>query len=230
MGACANPTPMITSYLRSAKARIAGSMLTGVPGSTSRTTTPSAGLPQSVPSGSLPLSAHFIPFHAAALNDLSSFPPMSNTMPASVTDGSLTAYDCGLQAERNTHDRAEALCHLCAEARRRKALCHQHPLLSALCPLLSNLCTLLSALCSLLSSYHFVNNQRRSRRRQFADAHSIPQQRQRVGQPLLRSVVHAQHRVTGGHRVADGRSNHDTDRWIDLIIYFVSPTAERHNR
>ena len=47
MGACANPMPMMRSYRRSANARIAGSMFTGVPGSTSRSTMPSAGLPQS---------------------------------------------------------------------------------------------------------------------------------------------------------------------------------------
>jgi hypothetical protein len=70
---------------------MAGSMLTGVPGSTSRTTVPKPGFPQSEPSGSLPVSAHFMPFHAAALNDRSSLPPISNTMPASVADGSLTA-------------------------------------------------------------------------------------------------------------------------------------------
>ena len=91
--------PTMTSYLRSANARIAGSMLTGVPGSTSRSTIPRPGLPQAAPLGSVPVSAHFMPFHAAALKERSSLPPMSKTMPASIFAGSLTAYVCGLHAE-----------------------------------------------------------------------------------------------------------------------------------
>ena len=65
----------------------------GVPGSTSRSTMPSAGLPQAVlPSGSVPVSAHFTPAHAAALNERSSLPPMSKTMPTWTFDASSSVY------------------------------------------------------------------------------------------------------------------------------------------
>ena len=46
----------------------------------------------------------------------------------------------------------------------------------------------------------------------------------------LGPVLHAQHGIAGAHRVAHGRGNHDTDRRIDLIIYFVTAAAEHHRR
>ena len=91
IGACANPMPMMRSKLRSANARIAGSMLTRRAGLDVAQHDAQAGLSAVCAVRPLPVSAHFTPFHAAALNDRSSLPPMSNTMPASVVDGSLTA-------------------------------------------------------------------------------------------------------------------------------------------
>ena len=77
------------------------------PGSTSRSTMPSAGLPQAVlPSGSVPVSAHFTPAHAAALNERSSLPPMSKTMPTWTFDASssvLHAAACGRGGDRARH-------------------------------------------------------------------------------------------------------------------------------
>jgi len=63
---------------------MAGSMFTGEPGSTSRSRMPSTDLPQAVPSGNLPVSAQRTPRNAAALNDRSSLPPMSYTIPTRV--------------------------------------------------------------------------------------------------------------------------------------------------
>src|SRR5260221_435775 len=60
----------------------AGSIETGLPGSTSRRIMSNFALPQGVlPSGIMPVSAHFTPAQAAALKERSSLPPISKTMP-----------------------------------------------------------------------------------------------------------------------------------------------------
>src|SRR5688572_14085066 len=102
IGPCAKPTPMIRSNWRSANARIAGSIEVGAPGSTSRSRMPRPGRPQLVlPSGSMPVSAHLTPAHAAALNERSSLPPASKTMPTRTFERSSTAL-VPLQAATNT--------------------------------------------------------------------------------------------------------------------------------
>ena len=51
-----------------------------------------------------------------------------------------------------------------------------------------------------------------------------------VFQPALGPVPHAQHGIAGADGIADGRRNHDTDRRIDLVIYFVTAGAQYHCR
>ncbi len=79
IGCCAKPTPMIRSKLRSANARIAGSIAFGVPGSMSRKTIGRS------------FAARCTPCHAAALNERSSLPPISKTMPTLIFDLSSAA-------------------------------------------------------------------------------------------------------------------------------------------
>ena len=55
-------------------------------------------------------------------------------------------------------------------------------------------------------------------------------ERERRPQPALGPVPHAQHGIAGADGVADGRWNHDTDRRIDLVIYFVTAGAQHHRR
>src|SRR5215813_10612107 len=69
---------MMRSYPRSANARIAGSIEVGSPGSTSRRTIGKS------------FAARLTPCHAAALNERSSFPPMSKTIPTWTLDLSST--------------------------------------------------------------------------------------------------------------------------------------------
>src|SRR2546429_7983062 len=46
----------------------------------------------------MPVSAHLTPFHAAALNERSSLPPMSKTMPTRILFGSSALYAAVLHA------------------------------------------------------------------------------------------------------------------------------------
>src|SRR5215467_9318940 len=69
---------MMSSYPRSANARIAGSIEVGSPGSTSRRMIGKS------------FAARLTPCHAAALNERSSFPPMSKTIPTWTLDLSST--------------------------------------------------------------------------------------------------------------------------------------------
>ena len=184
-------------------------MLTGVPGSTSRTTMPRPGFPQS---RAIRQRAGLGALHPVPRRGVEG----TIVLAADIEDDAglglrRIAHGVGLRTAGESsaeHDSAKALAIGTIERDRGP---------SADCPLLGR-----------LHSQHLVDHERRRGLGDSPTRTASISSGSASSSLVFRPILHAQHGIAGAHGIADGRRNHDTDRRIDLIIYFVTPASERH--